>query len=310
MKIDQGPRLIVGHVTDDSAKIWGRGDAEHPVMFVSASDAQGQTVEETVSLSAEDGYTGVAGLEGLAASTDYELEVTYGASPQTPEKERVGRRLGHLETFPGAGQDEPFTMILASCNFHGWGPFRSNHKSEKRFAEVSRGADLVIHAGDQVYADKAPISFSLDDFRGDYERTWGKEGLSEILSHQANYMIPDDHEVVNGFAEDGELTRFQRFLLWARGHHMPQGQQYQEMTDNAVKAFQEFQRSHNPQTYGPDANYYTFSHGQHQFFALDTRMERNIGQGRLFSDRQRDALFKWLTDHRDRPSSSSPAALS
>lgn len=298
---DKKPRLVVGHVGPNEARIWGRGDARNPVMFLKASGEDKRVIEKSLVLSQEDGYSGVIDLEGLSASTDYSLTVSYGASKDTPTAQRAYSREGQLETTPAAGQDEPFSMLLNSCNFHGWGPFRSNDKANIRRAQVAEGVDMILHTGDQVYADKAPISFSLAEFRRSYDRAWSDEGVPEVLSSQANYMLPDDHEVVNGFAEGGSLTKLQRALLWLRGHGGPEREQYEEMGRNGLKAFAEFQRSHGPSTHGSDVNYYTFSHGNHQFFALDTGLNRRPEEGEMISAKQKEALFSWLTEHRDQP---------
>ena len=298
IRADSSPRLIVGEVTDRSARVWGRGKSKHEVMVVKATDESGNSVTETVTLSSKDAYTGVAHLEGLTPSTDYHLEVSYGDRASSVREEV---REGGFETAPPDGTDEPFTMMLNSCNFHGWGFFRNNDKVNRRRAELVEDVDLVLHTGDQVYADKAPLSFTLDEFRSAYVKAWSDEGVESVLSERANYMIADDHEIVNGYALDGELTRFQRFLLWARGHHDEARSQYDELVANGKKAYAEFQRSHQPQSHGPDVNYYSFSRGVHQFFAMDTSFDRHRGQERLITPEQTQALFDWLLEHRDAP---------
>ncbi len=298
---EKGPRLIVGHVAHNQAKIWGRGDSRHPVMFVRTQDESGKSVESTTVLNPKDGYTGVIGLSGLDSSTDYKIEVSYGSNRKTPEEDRRHRAEGHFETAPSPDKSEPFRMVLGSCNFHGWGPFRNNDKAAEKVAEVAAGADLVIHAGDQVYADKSPLSFTLNDYREAYLSTWDDPGMKRVLSGSANYMIPDDHEIVNGYSEDGELTAFQRTILWWRGHHGPAREQYAEMAGNGKQAFAEFQKSHGPSSHGVSKNYYTFERGQHRFFAMDTRFEQNRAEGRIISEQQREALFAWLLENKEQP---------
>ncbi|ODT76375.1 hypothetical protein ABS71_03485 [bacterium SCN 62-11] len=300
--------MVVGHVTPNSARVWGRGDAENRVMFVKATGPDGKSREESVQLSAEDGYTGVAQLDSLQPSTQYDLEVAYAASTEAPARS-LSRR-GAVKTFPTEAQ--PCTFLLNSCNFHGWGPFRSNREADLRRAEVARGVDLVIHAGDQVYADKAPFSFTLEDFRKAYVRTWGQPGTQQVLAGQANYMLADDHEVVNGYAQDGQLTGMQRAALWLRGHGGPREEQYQRLAQNGLRAFDEFQSAHGPKSYGENARYYHFSHGVHQFFAMDTRFERHNGKREMVSEGQLQALFQWMSEHRDQPKfiiTSSPFVL-
>lgn len=301
LKNDSKPRLIVGHVTHQSAKIWGRGNAANPYMFVQAKSEDGTLHTSVRSLEPQDGYSGVVEFDKLRASTEYKLDVSYGPEPKTPDSERVYSRKGEVETFPAPGEDKPFSMLLNSCNFHGWGFFHNNDKANRKRAEVAQDVGLVIHAGDQVYADKAPISYSVSEFRTAYEKAWSDEGVPEVLSSQANYMLADDHEVVNGYKEGGKLTRFQRFLLWARGHGGPAEPQYKEMAENGRQAFSEFQRSHGSHTFGEENHYYTFARGNHQFFALDTGLNRRPEKGELISSEQKQALFSWLTEHREQP---------
>lgn len=298
---DPGVRLIVGHVSHRKAKLWGRGDAENKVMFVKATDPAGREKERALTLAPEDGYTGVVELDELAKSTDYEVQVSYGPARNTPPEERQYQVEGHFETAPAPDQSEPFTMIVGSCNFHGWGPFRNNDKAVEKVAEVAKDADLVLHLGDQVYADKNPLSYTLADYRGAYLSTWGDQGMQKVLAGHANYMVADDHEIVNGYALDGELTTFQRTLLASRGHCKPEREQYEEMASNGKQAFAEFQSSHNPKTHGANANYYSFERGQHRFFALDTRFERHNKEGRLITQKQREALFDWLLENKEEP---------
>ncbi len=303
----KGPRLIVGHVSHETAKIWGRGDAERPYMRVRATDPQGQVSESFTSLSADDAYTGVASLGGLEDSTAYKVDVSFLSEGERKLYATRGKletdilsAQGKFETPPEPGQDDEFSMLVDSCNFHGWGPIRNNDGAAERVGRLARETDLAIHLGDNVYADKAPLSFTTNDFRNAHLSTWNDPGLQEVLSSQPNYMIADDHEIVNGYAIDGELTRFQRFLLWARGHHGPKRAQYEKMAEGAKEAFAEFQTSHGPSR--PEGkSYYSFSRGQHQFFATDTRFERHNGKGQLMSREQKDAMFCWLLEHRDQP---------
>jgi phosphodiesterase/alkaline phosphatase D-like protein len=254
--------------------------------------------EHVRELKAEDGYSGVVQLEGLKPSQEYPLEVSFGPAPEQADELT---RKGHFKTFPPEGQSAPLTFLLNSCNFHGWGRFRNNDTASQRRAEIARGVDMVIHAGDQVYADKAPMSFSLEEFRSAYRRTWGHPATQTLLASQANYMVADDHEVANGFSLDGQLSTSQRATLWLKGVKGTPEQQFQSLVQNGTQAFDEHQASHAPRNYGPEARYYSFSHGQAKFFALDTRFERIASKGQMISPEQKAHLLEWLSENRDYP---------
>jgi hypothetical protein len=71
----------------------------------------------------------------------------------------------------------------------------------------------MIHLGDQVYCDWIPNlalnSSSLidrdsliDQFRSCYRQTWGINVMQKILRSGPNWMLPDDHEVINNISPD------------------------------------------------------------------------------------------------------------
>ena len=67
-------RLIIGHVTDSSAKVWVRGTAEYPFAFVTVN-GPGAPKPERVTLEKRHFYTGVADIPGLKAHAEYECMV-------------------------------------------------------------------------------------------------------------------------------------------------------------------------------------------------------------------------------------------
>ena len=72
--------------------------------------------------------------------------------------------------------------------------------------------DGIVHLGDQLYADSifdnamraykssgvvpSQIEF-VTRFRRAYTKNWGSDTMQRVLRHGANWMIPDDHDVLN-----------------------------------------------------------------------------------------------------------------
>ena len=278
-------QLVIGHVTAESARIWVCGRGLLTILVTSASGRE-QALQAVVGPDA--GYTAVVDLQGLESDCCHQVKIV--------EEDCHGT----FRTFPAAKTTAPFQFLLNSCNFHGWGPFRSHRVSCQRRLELAKDCRFAVHAGDQIYADQPWPSLTLEDYRTAYRRAWDQPDTRSLLSSLPNYMVADDHEVLDGFAWDGSFTLYQRVVMGLRGNFRPSPQLYHEVASNGMRSFDEFQSAHGPRTYAP-SRYFSFNYGCHQFFALDLRFERQLRQGRMISEAQREALFAWLLLHRERP---------
>lgn len=285
----EGPRLIVGHVGAEEARLWGRGDARNNVMKAEVLDAQGKVVAGgTARLSAESGYTGVVTVGGLQPGQSYRCRVDYGDTRET----------GSFRTSDPQADDVSF--LMGSCNNHRF--WRRGEAWERIRAVADRvEPDFLLHTGDQIYADQPLQSHGLDGFRGCYRRAWSDDDARSLLKEHPNYMILDDHEVANGYAQDAPITPLQRAWLWLSGLWGSEPAQRESLGQAGMQAYAEFQHSHNPHPFGPDKNYYTFSRGPAEFFVMDTTAERDPSRGRIISPEQMGHLQDWLKAHPDKP---------
>src|SRR5690606_19225128 len=113
-------------------------------------------------------------------------------------------------TFTTFDEHSNFKILVVSCNRYyddlddG---FWKRLQQEDRFG--------IVHIGDQVYADQISyaknvslLSFEqlLEGFRNVYRKTWGNPTLQNVLRNGANWMLPDDHDIINNldreFLED------------------------------------------------------------------------------------------------------------
>jgi hypothetical protein len=142
---------------------------------------------------------------------------------------------------------------------------------------------FMIHAGDQIYFDfpfpsRAPTPAA---YRLAYrEAFFEDDGLRCFLTRCPQYMILDDHEIVDGFATDGSVPKKRdpgAYLEAARG------------------AYREYVDSRHPSAKG--SLFYHFDHGRTRFFVLDTRTERSEKRGKMIGPEQQRRLEQWLTDH-------------
>lgn len=282
-------RLIIGHTTDTTVKIWFRASSRWPVAFIEVLDATDQPIGSNpnppVVTVEEDFFTGVVEWTGLAPGQSYRVKVAFGKAKNSKPHERVRDAYteGRFTTFPAAGTGTPFTFMLGSCNLHSLGIFEKPDRAWSQVSAVARqnSARFMIHAGDQIYAD-IPLrpSASLEHYRDKYLDAWGDcVPARKVLTELPHYMILDDHEITNDFANDMDL-----------GERDPQA-----LARIAMKVYWEFQHSHNPQSSLPGYHYhYEFSFGDTRFFVMDTRFHRFIKTGQIIAPEQEGDLLAWL----------------
>jgi hypothetical protein len=154
-------------------------------------------------------------------------------------------------------------------------------------ALVKKGDDrpaFMIHAGDQIYFDFPFPSRKPDpdEYRRTYRRAWTLDPrLREFFAWCPHWMILDDHEIVNGFANDGP------------GKYAPK-----EYLEPALHVYREYVHARHPD--GADGPlYYRFRHGATHFFVLDTRSGRFLGNQEMIDAEQMKNLKDWLRKYRN-----------
>lgn len=281
------PRLILGHTTDTSAKIWTRASARWPVVFLQLFNLTNskKLFEVAIPTHESEFFTTVYEFSGLSADTEYKVKVAFGKTPDDPVDARIREAYaeGRFKTFPTT-TSQPFTFLLGSCNLHSLGILERPDQSWLSISRIAAKthARFMIHAGDQIYAD---IPFkpeaSLEHYRAKYLDAWDDcIPAKKVLTELPHYMILDDHEIINNYEHGrGEL-----------GSTLPR---------IALKAYWEFQHSHNPTTLGSaDQYYYSFSYGAVQFFVLDTRTSRISSLKQMIDDKQLKSLLAWMSQHK------------
>ncbi len=280
-------------MSHSEARIWVRGSHKGPVAFLTYQvSGQAPQAAEPFLLEERHAYTGVIELTGLAASQTYSCEVSFGQNFDDPPASRLYPRynIGTFKTAPPEGADVELNFIFGSCNLHTLGIVSSPGPAYARIGQLAKekGADFMIHCGDQIYADvPVPITTpTIERYRDAYLDAWGEnESAAILLTQLPHYMILDDHEIIDDFSNDKEIPIGSLDFL----------------KDVAIKAYREFQHIHNPQVYGNDALYYSFSFGRYHFFVMDIRTERftKLPGNQMIGDQQLERFCQWLQTHRD-----------
>lgn len=289
-------RLIIGHVTPVSAKIWVRGEKDYVWANITVLEKGNVAGSAQLLLEERHGYTGCAEIKGLKPATAYTCQVSYARDKKAPPALQVdfGHCRGKFMTAPE--KDAGFSFLLGSCNLHSLGFLNPSDDAFEALTEKAEnaGARFMIHCGDQIYYD-IPVPFkqpSLQEYRQKYLDAWQDcRPARAFLTQLPQYMILDDHEIANDFSND-----FKTQL---------QGATPAQFKYMAMKAYREFVHIRHPET-GDQAYYYSFSYGGAQFFVLDTRTERwafqQDGDGnQIISKEQMTQLKKWLLKYSDVP---------
>ena len=155
--------------------------------------------------------------------------------------------------------------------------------------------DLIMHVGDQVYADSlvsrltkmarfatdpdAAVQTLTEHYRRLYvEQSWNMPEVAAVLTTCPSIMMWDDHDIDDGWGSNRHDIKPWRRLFFSA----------------ARQAFSEFQASLNPP--GVDASSFAcgFVHGDLAYLLLDGRSHRLYRQGRILGAAQLEVAREWL----------------
>lgn len=279
-------RLILGHTTHSSVKVWLRASQRWPAAFVELLDVNGSPVSaKKVMTEPDDYFCAVVEFSQLQSNTSYRVKLSFAKEKSANPDERIRDAYteGRFTTYPQPGNGIPFSFLFGSCNLHSLGFFEKPDKSWVRISQIARedNAKFMLHCGDQIYAD-VPLNppTDIDHYRQKYIDAWEDcVPARRVLTELPHYMILDDHEIINNFdrSMDGR------------------GRDTDALLRVAMKVYWEFQHSHNPNTEnGPYEYHYKFDCGDASFFVLDTRYHRNSSIGRMLNENQEADLLRWI----------------
>lgn len=260
--------------------------------------------------------TGVVDLDRLEPDTLYYYGLFHPHRDrpwELPEDEPLTFR-----TFPETATEICFGIY--SChmpydnrelvNIHMWDAF---------YRELNNAnARLVLGTGDQVYVDGTPeLSIwhwlrkvqdhnpsreqMVEWYRDIYRGYWGIPEVQRIFRGFPNYMMWDDHEIVDGWGSytPDELAGVLdvSWKLRDRERHLRLAHQ---MFDAAKQVYHEYQHSHNPPTDDAENRFdYEFDCAFCSFFILDMRGNHDFNRKEwgALGVQQWQRVQQWLDSH-------------
>ena len=316
---------IVGHTTDTSVRLWGRGDRQrtpggpkrcHGVAQILAADSNTILRARYFKLLPEDDFTGSVDFSGLEPGKPYRYRMGFFHSdsepfhllpPQGLDLSAMGTGSFHTALRPGSG---PLSFVFGSCRHPPPVPPESDESGDRGdrifrtiLSQVDQGVrtDALLMLGDQMYADVGRMARTWPEYCESYRRTFQQPGLRGLMSRVPTYMILDDHEITDNWNADQmydpKLSQEQRIANKARYFA-------------AMMAYRSYQMVHGPalvregqpdRTNTLQGYWYTFQLGPARFFMMDTRTERSYlaTPPEMIGSTQLEAFKQWLLEDRE-----------
>jgi phosphodiesterase/alkaline phosphatase D-like protein len=283
---------VVGHCTSDTARILCCVDAEAAgpeALARLAWTANGQSGFTELRLTAAPPYQlAVFEIAGLPESAEVAYAIGIGGDP-SPLPARRFRLLP---------KHRPPRVALVSCNgaFDVKDPQRRYEMWRVLRRQIDAGeVDMIVHAGDQVYADAlvkrcskmarsatepgAALQALVKEYRRLYvEEAWKVPEVAAVLATCPSVMMWDDHDIDDGWGSNRHDDKPWRRLFFSA----------------ARRAFAEFQASLNPASIDAGSFACGFRHGDFACLFLDGRSHRLYKEGRVLGGDQLEAAQKWL----------------
>jgi hypothetical protein len=296
------PRLtVVGHCTSTTARILCCAGRPVP--------GRGRIARLAWRAGAESGFVEVP----LKPAPPFELgvfdlvrlppgaEVRYGiviaeqAAELPPLEQILQSQARRFRLLPA---HRPPRIALLSCNgaFEVEDPERRYDMWRSLRREIDAGnVDLIIHAGDQVYADEVVKRYTklarsakdreavlrklTEEYRRLYvEQSWTTPEVSAVLTSCPSIMTWDDHDIDEGWGSNPSDDKPWRLLFFRA----------------ARQAFSEFQASIGCPSIDASSFACGFIHGDLAFLLVDGRSHRLYKEGRVLGEAQIESTRKWL----------------
>ena len=248
-------------------------------------------------------FTGIVDFGELQPTQAYDYQIGYFFADGEPGDHKIdenddwSRAAKGSFTTANSEANSPCSFVFGSCRYilRLLGISMFDERGDKTFRSINRQiengvqTDFFLMVGDQIYADDlGPISPDKRpaEFFARYRTAFGQEHLRKLMSRVPTYMVMDDHEIGNNWHQD---RRHKEADLYAAAIHAYECYQFVH-----GPGFEHLKRPQRSDT--PEKLWFTFGHGEAQFFVMDTRTERfpSFDPPLIIGGQQMVALKNWL----------------
>lgn len=258
-------------------------------------------------------WTGVIELTDLTADTEYSYQLGYDLKDPAPEPAAADWKKIPVHSFR--------TAAVAPTAVHFcFGSCLRQDDDDDRVGKVlhhvsalhaTRPLDFMLWMGDQIYNDKMLFltanNSSRDDFFEVYKHFLNNAYVKPVLANIPNYMVMDDHEIENSFADGAadyansglfsSKTKKERLIngiLAMYCYQLSHGPIYSSVADPEQPGVAFIKGQEDNQV--PVRHYAAVTMGDVGLFLMDCRKERNKDKDLLISEHQEADLLTFLSD--------------
>ncbi|PTL77063.1 alkaline phosphatase [Vitiosangium sp. GDMCC 1.1324] len=316
---------IVGHTTDTSVRLWGRGDPQrtvgyprrcHGIAQLLAAGSKTILQARYFKLLPEDDFTGSVDFSGLEPGRSYDYRMGFFHADAEPFQllppqgvDLSQASTGSFRTAPRPGPG-PLSFVFGSCRHPGT-QLDTSEAPEDRGDRVFRTllsqmeggvrTDALLMLGDQIYSDVGREDRTWREYCDNYRTSFRRPGIRSLMSRVPTYMMLDDHEIADNWSAD---------LLYDPKLSQEERVRNKSRYFGAMMAYRSYQVVHGPvlvregqpeRTNALHGYWYTFQLGPARFFMMDTRTERlNLAAPpQIISAEQLEAFKQWLLEDRE-----------
>ena len=263
--------------------------------------------------------TSVVDVPGLLPDTRYHYALIRETGDGDPNEWELGLETAlSFATLPQSAH--AFTFGFYSCHMpypsdYGESGFQARMWSVFQEELGYANARFVIGGGDQVYADgnknmsvwnwlekvrdKDPSDADMVSwYRDVYRGYWGISALQSIHRNYPNYMIWDDHEIMDGWGSYTPAELSQKMdTLFRWEDENANNALANRMKKAATQVYNEYQHSHNPPTdVAAEIFDYDFTACGADYYFLDMRGHRAFVEGgryNILGEQQHNRIHEW-----------------
>ncbi|MEQ9484806.1 alkaline phosphatase D family protein [Coleofasciculus sp. F4-SAH-05] len=329
---------ILGHVTDQSARIFGRAEylpSPHalppgwgvqthqlfqPCFGVARIRAVGESEfqpPQFFKMNPNFDMSGVVTFTGLKPETDYEYQMGWFVCEDEPNSQlKIDWSKANQQRFKSGSNDSqrPRSFVYGACRYMqrlAPGVWRYVEDGEQTFAAINQqieqgiATDAFLLVGDQIYADDnfeevTDADLTVERYFDRYRTTFSQPNVRQLMAQVPTYMTLDDHDILDNWPRNAGDKEWQLVYPAALQAY----ETYQMSHGPLFPALEQDERERYSGFWGNCRLWYTFQDGCCDFFALDCRTERQLGDTTetraMLSSAQMEALKAWLCDGSDR----------
>lgn len=153
-----------------------------------------------LAVSLETDYAGQLALRGLRSGESYLYEVE---ARKAGSARIASRASGAFKTAPKSGDSGPVRFIVTTCQ-----AIRSIDSGEKGHSTYGKmlgfHPDFLVHTGDIVYYDKAPLAKNVAQARSKWNLMFSYEYNQYFHQNVTSYFMKDDHDTLKNDSWPGQ----------------------------------------------------------------------------------------------------------